>query len=131
MNHDWVDGDFVLNKIDDSTLSKLMERFTPLVFKGDEVWTIEIPDLRKTAFTWSPKLVKEIKFEVLHTISTNHGCGYHAFFKPSIAEVLACLSNHPEILNDDDVNSFVIDMQHIDIHRSGSGHIAKTYFGKI
>jgi hypothetical protein len=88
MEHNWVDCEFVLNEIDDTTLNKLLEKFTPLVYQGNELWTIEIPDLRKTAFTWSPKPLKQVKFATLHTIKTNHDCGYYGFFKPSISQTL-------------------------------------------
>lgn len=63
-------------------------------------------------------------------VKTYHSCGYHAFVKPSIAEVLANIQDNTKLLNSD-ANAFYIDMNQVEIHQSGNGHILETVFGKI
>jgi hypothetical protein len=115
--------------ISDERLAELMLRFTPLYrAEGEQdVWKIEIPDLRNTAFTWSPKLTEKVNFEPIRAEFTSHGCGYYGFFKPSIAEVLS----HVEDNGNDWGNAFVIAMESVDVYGCGGGHQAVTYFGNI
>lgn len=136
MDHGWIDGvnaDGVrvdsVPEISDERLAELMKHFTPLVMEGDSLHTFDIPHLRNTAFTWSPKnMVKvEKRFHIIKTIHTNHGCGYHGFFKPSIAEVLAHVQG--DDLTDSYGDHFYIDPGYIDIYKSGSAQRATTHFG--
>lgn len=83
-------------KIDDDTLKVLMRHMQPVV-RGDdgELWTIAPVDPRTAAFTWSPKLVERAPaLELITTIPTLHVWGFYGFFKPSIAEVMACIPHH-------------------------------------
>lgn len=115
--------------ISDERLAELMKRFTPLYRSKDELdfWKIELPDLRKVAFTWAPKLVEKVTFEPIRTEFTSHGCGYYGFFKPSIAEVLA----HVEDDGEEWGNAFCIALESVEVFGCGEGHRAVTYFGNI
>lgn len=70
-----------------------LKSISPLV-RGEDglLYTIVIPELFKTAFTMGPELSEKVDANSLSLIScfhTYHTCGYHMFFKPTIAEVLA------------------------------------------
>lgn len=60
--------------------------------KSMGLWWIRTPaDLRGVSFTWDPTYVEPAG--LLTAISTNltlHSFGYAGFFKPSVAEALAC-----------------------------------------
>lgn len=121
-------GDVDVPKISDEVLAERLKRFQPIVVKDGHTWAIETPDLRHTAYTWDPKLLHPVSFAPLTGLWTDHNCGYHAFFKPSIAEVLAQI---PEFL-DERANAFCIaPEQLIGIYESGSGHRAVTVFGCV
>ena len=97
--------ELMLDSITEERAGELIQQIKPLVRNVDGVLCeIEIPDLFKTAFTWGPTFTKvcEDKLAVVGAIHTYHRCGYHMFFKPSIAEVFAQI---PEYLIDD-VQSF-------------------------
>lgn len=88
-----------MNRIPDisrETVEELYKKVKPLVRdKNGRFYTIEDVDLFKTAFTWSPILKEEVDgLEVVTIIITFHVFGAPAFFKPSIAEVLAQIPRH-------------------------------------
>lgn len=114
-------------EITDEVLAERMARFTPLVSQEGEARMIELPDPRRTAFTWDPKIVgAPVDFEELRTVETDHYCGYIAFFKPSIAEVLAQV---PDDLPAD-CNAFLI-RGDVECYPEGNGHRARTIFGRV
>lgn len=77
-------------EISDAKLEELYKRIKPVVGRKGKLYYIKDEDLRKVAFTWEPKLKnKAKKLERLCDITTYHTYGYHGFFKPSIAEVIA------------------------------------------
>jgi hypothetical protein len=85
---------YSIPKISDEELAELAKRIRPVVRKksrGKRPFYIKVnPDLRGTSYLWDVKYEKEATglFEFA-TVTTLHTYGYHAFFKPSVAEVLA------------------------------------------
>lgn len=69
----------------------LAKRIKPVVeFSSKGKHYIKPVDLFRIAYTWEPKPAKRAKgLKPLCDITTYHAFGYQAFFKPSIAEVLA------------------------------------------
>lgn len=121
----WIAGDPSVPSIDDDALNLKQERFRPLVKEDENLFEIESVDARATAFTWSPVTTKQVRFIPLMEVETDHYCGYHAFFKPSIAEVLA---QAPEELPDE-ANAYYIEIDSVACYESGRGHRATTIFG--
>ncbi len=113
--------------ISDELLAERMQELTPLVRRNGKIYRFELPDLRRTAFTWDPKLLDEVKFEEVIVTPTFHGCGHYALFKPSISEVVAQV---PHVI-DKQINAFFIENGTIRITRDGSGHIVPTHWGSI
>jgi len=70
---------------------ELAERIKPVVqFAFGGKCYIKPVDLFKIAYTWDPVAAdKATGLKLLCDITTYHTYGYHGFFKPSIAEVLA------------------------------------------
>jgi hypothetical protein len=126
MKHDWIEGDGVTKTITNERLAELAERVVPLVLNNEEYFTIEQPDLRKTAYTWSPQLTARVGFIPLKKVMVDFPCGYYGFFKPSIAEVLAW---YPDDVKG--INCFCLEKDELDIYQSGSHQRAEVTFGKI
>lgn len=79
-------------EIDNETLVALMKIIRPVVRKNGKLWLIAPCDPRGVAFTWDPKPTERApELVAIATIPTLHAYGYHGMFKPSIAEVLACI----------------------------------------
>jgi hypothetical protein len=95
-----------LPEISDEKLEKLLKDIKPVVrfskknsseaglVRDDEgdLYFIEDVDPRGIAFTWDPKptgIAERVNPNPYRTIQTIHSYGAPAFFKPSIAEVLA------------------------------------------
>lgn len=112
-------------EINDAVLDRLMRRFVPLVLCGNRICAIEIPDPRQTAFTWDPTFLNEVDFTPVREVKTDHNCAYHGYLKPSIAEVLAQV---PDDLPEQ-CNAFYIDIDSVEVYRSGGGHRVTTIFG--
>lgn len=75
--------------------------------KEGELRYIIQPDLFTTAYTWSPKFEDVVVgVDHLKDITTYHKYGHYVYFKPSIAEVIACI---PEDLIDEVVAFEIID----------------------
>jgi hypothetical protein len=77
-------------KITDPRLNELAARIKPVVsFKGVRHY-IKPCHLRTQAYTWdAKKAAKAPALVEIVDIRTYHTYGYHGFFKPSIAEVIA------------------------------------------
>lgn len=134
----WIEGDTNVPAISDDRLADLMGRFTTLVQIGDGTIRRRSPcDPRNIAFTWDRAdaaigdpvtIMREVE-----RFKTDHTCGYHAFFKPSIAEVLAQITP----IADAEANAFYIIMNgdgtddEVEIYTSGGGHRATTVFVTI
>jgi hypothetical protein len=78
----------------DERLAELAARIVPVLRNDDEdepvLRYITVPDLRKVAFTWSPKYGEPAGGLVeMARIFTYHTYAASVFFKPTIAEVLA------------------------------------------
>jgi hypothetical protein len=128
INHTWITGRPNVPEISDDSLRENLSRLRPLVQRGQKFYEVELPDLRGTALTWEPKLIREVEFHPLVHTETDHTCGYHGFFKPSIAEVLAQV---PDDLPPE-VNAFcILTEQTIGIYETGTGHRAQTAFGHV
>lgn len=122
-------ADVNVPEITDERLAELNARFRPLVLKDGELHRIAVKKvkLRNTAFAWSPVLLKEVEFMPLREVETDHTCAYHAFVKPTIAEVLAQVPDDIDEL----ANAFYIDFDSVYYYPSGGGHRLKTVFGII
>lgn len=125
-------------EISDAVLAERLARVTPLYLKGDRLWRFKtLPDARTTAFAWGPEdddliLVdprydhdEQKSFDDYREVSrgsTHHTCGYHAFVKPTIAEVLA------QLPDDDRITAFYLDLDSARILYDGEGHIINVYW---
>jgi hypothetical protein len=112
--------------IADEVLAERLARVTPLILKDGRLYTFDLPDPRNTAFTWEPMNLAPVDemagyYEVVRT-ATQHGCGYHAFFKPSLAEVLAQMPNDPSI------NAFYLDGDSVVVLDGGAGHLCNCHW---
>ncbi len=79
-------------EVTEDRIKELAERIKPVVqFDGGKYYIeLVLVDLFRTAYTWDPKPAnKATGLKLLCDITTYHTYGYHAMFKPSIAEVLA------------------------------------------
>ena len=77
-------------KINDNNLYTLMEKIKPVAEKDGKLYYIKDVDPRTVAFTWDPEFKAEATgLTECGTIHTMHTYGYHGFFKPTIAEVMA------------------------------------------
>ncbi len=81
----------VMPEVDDERLAALAERIKPLIrVSNGKLFHIEPVDLRRMAYTWSPKVTVEAEpLEAIATVDTLHSYGAPVFFKPSVAEVIA------------------------------------------
>jgi hypothetical protein len=72
-------------------ISRWAKRIRPVMVHKDGLWTTKPCDLFDVAFSWDPKPDEEMPrtAKVWRKIHTLHTYGYHGFFKPSIAEVIA------------------------------------------
>lgn len=114
--------------ITDDVLAERLARFTPLVMKDGTASRFDLPDLRRTAYTWEPKNLQAVEIiEDIMTSPTHHGCGYYGFFKPSIAEVLAQVPADLPAR----ANAFYLDDSQILIARCGGGQLARAHWVKI
>lgn len=91
-----------IQKVSKERIRELAERIVPVVrfaegekglFRSHQgfPYTIEPVDLWEMAYTWDPKAAAKVEKELvtLRDITTYHGYGHYALFKPSVAEVLA------------------------------------------
>lgn len=78
-------------KVSVEVITELAKRIKPVVlFEKKGICYIKPVDLFKVAFLWDTKPAKKATgLRALCEIITYHEFGYHGFFKPSIAEVLA------------------------------------------
>ena len=89
-------------KVPEDRIRELAERIKPIVrfAEGEEglfrsaqgfPYGIEDVDLFTIAYTWDPKPTERIVVTLtpLRDVTTYHSYGSYAFFKPSVAEVLA------------------------------------------
>lgn len=79
-------------KVPEERIRALAERIKPVVRRprSRDLHYIVPVDLFHVAYTWDPKLAeKATDLKAVCDITTYHTYGYHGFFKPSIAEVLA------------------------------------------
>lgn len=83
-------AEYNIPKIAPKRITELLKQIRPCVRRDDKLHFIQPVDPRKVAFTWDPKLAGEApEMPIIGKIRTLHTYGYHGFFKPSIAEVLA------------------------------------------
>lgn len=81
---------FGIPAISNALLGELVQKIKPVVQKGDSLFYIVDVDPRNIAFTWEPTFRGlATGLTPVTTIYTLHEYGAPAFFKPSIAEVLA------------------------------------------
>ena len=78
-------------EITDERLKELAIKIRPVyIYENELTWIEPVKNLRRTAFSWDPSPGAPAEnLEKLTTIQTLHTFGYHGFFKPSVAEVLA------------------------------------------
>jgi len=83
-------------EISNEHLAEMLGRLTPVEKVGDgeyrEILTEKDPQTsRGIAYTWNKVLTGEpIRLETSGQTETYHSWGYYGFFKPSLAEVMAC-----------------------------------------
>lgn len=126
--------EFSIPKITEDHLKALVAKVLP-VFRSDghfKYIDTTAVDHRTQSFLWDPKTTGYVlKLDPVRTVRTLHTYGYHGFFKPSVAEVLAQM---PSDLEDkvvafeclgpetaDDLNA------HLDELEAGF-HVAQTTF---
>lgn len=125
-------------QISNERLEELVRKIKPVVrmakvttsrgsrMEGDcegDLYFIEDVDPRKIAFTWSPKptrMAEEVNPNPYKTIVTIHGYGAPVFFKPSIAEVLA------QISEEDTGRCVAFETNELGFTEDSSCHTAKT-----
>lgn len=128
----WIGGKPKVLEIDDATLAALLARFTPLVSHEGQIWRIKTPDARRQAYTWDPERIEPVKFTPVRAMDIDHSCGYIAFFKPSIAEVLAKVAELEQFdLFPPECNAFWTDIDSVLPFNTGEAHRATTHFGTI
>lgn len=114
-------------EISDEALQVRISKITPLINRNGVLHRFKVPDLRRTAFTWDPKLIPggECTMEEILVAPSFHGCAYYGFFKPSIAEVLAQMPDDPRI------NAVWLDSDRLRICGDGEGHLVPAHWGRI
>ncbi len=140
--HEWLDqdvygGGVVLPQITDERLEELLKQITPLVRRdGGQLYergpSPEDDEGRRrfyrgTSMVYDPPKGPRRGFRAKLAIVTNHGTGYHGFFKPSVAEVLAFV---PAGLPTS-IDAFYIRDNKVGIYRHGDGHRAEAVFGEV
>lgn len=86
--------------ITDDEIEEMLGQIVPVVYQDiggrhGQFRAVDIEDVdrRKTAYTWEPKLGREVGLSWngfgTTSIITYHRWGYYGFFKPSLAETLA------------------------------------------
>lgn len=80
-------------EISDARVAELVERLPPVIQGDGGYLLISIPDTRSEAFTWDPVVVDSTVRHLVPcgTAQTYYTWGYYGFFKPSLAEVYACV----------------------------------------
>lgn len=120
VDHEWIAGDGRVPPISDDVLAERLTRMQPIIAKEGKLFSILQPHPRNQAFTWSPRLDREIMgLEEFARFEADHTCGYHGLFKPSIAEVLAQI---PEEFVEKAKAFRVATEVGIKIYKSGSHH---------
>ncbi len=94
-------------------IRKRYKRIRPVVQTKNEKRYMRKVDLFATSFLWNPKPVAKAKgLEQLQDIETYHSYGAPAFFKPTIAEVLAQIPD--DLLKQNIVAFEVVSLQSMD-----------------
>jgi len=81
-------------EITDERLAELAATIKPVIQYADGRYKEMAPvDLKTIAFTWDPKPKWQFarQMEVVAVVETFHDWGYCGLFKPSLAEVYACI----------------------------------------
>lgn len=132
----WLDeksdrADGTIPQISDKELEVLLSKYSALIRREGKFYRIKNPDPRRTAYTWDPTLLEEVQFEPMHRHDTVFPCGYHGFFKPSLAEVLC--QRPDQIVIFPDINAFWIDSEdeEVKVFTTGSAQLAPVIWGKI
>ncbi len=106
-----------------TVLHARMAKMYPVIDVNGELFRIRNVHPIDQCFTWEPKAVALVEGLVeLRRIVTEHSCGFHGFFKPSIAEVIMSI---PDDLVDK-VVAFRTLTETAMAHPSGSYHLATT-----
>jgi hypothetical protein len=80
--------------IDDDRLSQLMRTMRPVIQKDGQLIWIRPAEPRGIAFNWEPEFCgRALDITPFRTYETLHSCAFHGFFKPTIAECLAYVTN--------------------------------------
>ncbi len=80
-------------KIADADIATMVKWLPPVMRVGDRYARMVIPDVRNEAFTWAPKTTAGDALDLVPcgTAYTYHAWGHYGVFKPSLAEVYACI----------------------------------------
>lgn len=102
-------------EISDDELERWVRTIRPLVRKDEVPWEIEPLSggaLRRTAFPWAPDFIAPAEdLTEIARLQTIHTYGAPAFFKPSVAEVIAQIPAHLRHR----VTAFMLDTNDVDI----------------
>ena len=124
----WIEGKAFVPEITEERLNILIKKIVPVVKEDNKLYFIEIPDLRKIAYTWDYKITEECNnLKEISRIKTHHYCGYYGLFKPSIAEVLSQIPE--DLINKVVAFEIISDVcsgtdDEIKIFNEGNGHLA-------
>ena len=55
----WIEGKAFVPEITEERLNTLIKKIVPVVREDNKLYLIEIPDLRKVAYTWDYKITEE------------------------------------------------------------------------
>lgn len=119
-------------EITDERLNELLPKIKPLKVNKETAMLsyIEDVDPREVSYLMDTKTTEPAKGLIpFKSLVTYHSCGYKAFFKPSVAEVLAQIPEE----NVDETNAFFILSDDLDIRNclsSGRHHAVKTILFK-
>lgn len=80
--------------ITDERLAELVDAIKPVQVVGTQYQQIAPVDPRRTAFTWEVNLIGPLlTLAPLQIVHTYHRWNYYGMFKPSLAEVFACIQD--------------------------------------
>jgi hypothetical protein len=121
--HEKLDREMIKLPVD--MLEERLARVCPLILREGRLYDFTIAGLNEH-YTYDPAGMVEVPderdyFEVTRT-ATQHSCGHHVFFKPSIAEVLAQLPPDPNI------TAFYLDTATVVVLDQGEGHLCTCHW---
>lgn len=78
----------------------------PVTLREGELWYIEAVDPVGMSINWDPKPTVRAHLKEIGKVPTLHSYGAPVLFKPSVAEVFACLIRDPDIRFPGNIRAF-------------------------